>query len=536
MRRAYISLLLTSCSMLAVGCADPCADDGLLQDTSNEGCAADANASLGGSDTDATDTESDTNVSESESDSMESESDSNDADTDGGDEWCLDQDGDGFGDPDECTNVPDGDTPPDGTVPNDDDCAPDNPWAFPGAAENEDPPGDEACMEDEDEDGWGDADPPDGVDPGTDCDDSSDTTFPGASENEEPPLDEACTKDSDEDGYGDDDPPDGGNGITPGTDCDDTTPNVTDECLSVDAGTCVSYEPPTAAALTANASGGTGEYTYSWSPGGSLDVTNTQTVNATPTNYETYTVVVDDGVETAEDSVTVVSAEVFGLQSACELVQLDVLPDGTDIGEPASITYQQGGAQACEDLNNDAGLHICDVVFEDTAFEGVLRIDNLSPDINGGDNDVVGFVWGAQDASNFYSFVWKAEDQDGDAGIDVCPNAPNFLWPGGMLVKKVQAPNVAALTSEDIFCDIDTDNSEVLLSPAEASLDGWEFAIDYDVSLEYTSMGSNITVAGPGGQIADIAVNDNTFQNGRFGTLTFSQSGACSGPWNATCL
>ena len=536
MRRAYISLLLTSCSMLAVGCADPCADDGLLQDTSNEGCAADANASLGGSDTDASDTESDTNVSESESDSMESESDSNDADTDGGEEWCLDQDGDGFGDPDECTNVPDGGTPPDDTVPNDDDCAPDNPWAFPGAAENEDPPGDEACMEDEDEDGWGDADPPDGVDPGTDCDDSSDTTFPGASENEEPPLDEACTKDSDEDGYGDDDPPDGGNGITPGTDCDDTTPNVTDECLSVDAGTCVNYEPPMAAALTADASGGTGEYTYSWSPAGSLDVTDAQTVNATPTNYETYTVVVDDGVETAEDSVTVVSAEVFGLQSACELVQLDVLPDGTAIGEPASITYQQGGAQACEDLNNDAGLHICDVVFEDTAFEGVLRIDNLSPDINGGDNDVVGFVWGAQDASNFYSFVWKAEDQDGDAGIDVCPNAPNFLWPGGMLVKKVQAPNVAALTSEDIFCDLDTDNSEVLLSPAEASLEGWEFAIDYDVALEYTSMGSNITVSGPSGQIADIAVNDNTFQNGRFGTLTFSQSGACSGPWNAICL
>lgn len=532
MRRAYISLLLTSCSLVAAGCADPCADDGLLQDTSNEGCAADANASLGASDTDATATESDTLETDSESDTMESESDSND--TDAGEEWCTDDDNDGFGDPDDCVNVPDGQDPPGGSVPNPDDCAPDNPFAFPGAAENEDPPGDEACMEDEDEDGYGDADPPDGVDPGTDCDDSNDQTFPGASENEEPPLNEACTQDEDEDGYGDNDPPDGGNGITPGTDCDDTTPNVTDECLSVDAGTCVTFESPTAAELTAMASGGTGEYTYTWTPGETLDSTMGETVNATPTNYETYTVMVDDGVDQAEDSVTVVSADVFGLQNACELVQIDVL-DG-DIGMPASITYNQGGAQACEDLNNDAGLHLCDVEFEDTAFEGILRVDNLSPDINGGDNDVVGFVWGAQDASHFYSFAWKAEDQAENLGVDVCPNAPNQLWPGGMLVKKVQAPSVGALTSEDIFCDIDTPNSEVLLSPAEASLEGWEFAIDYDVNLEFTSMGSNITVAGPGGQIADMAINDNTFQNGRFGTLTFSQSGACSGPWNATCL
>ena len=89
--------------MLAIGCADPCADDGLLQDTSNEGCAADANASLGASDTDASASASDTDDSESASDS--NVSDSAASDTDGGEQWCLDQDMDGFGDPDECTNA-----------------------------------------------------------------------------------------------------------------------------------------------------------------------------------------------------------------------------------------------------------------------------------------------------------------------------------------------------------------------------------------------------------------------------------------------
>ncbi len=541
MRRAYISLLLPLSALVATGCANPCADDGLGQDSSDEACAADS-ATDGDAESESdADAESDVDtdaISASISDSANSESDSDtDADTDSetqsgdGEQWCEDQDGDGYGDPEDCTTVPDGEDPPDGTVPNDEDCAPDNPDAYPGAAENEAPPDDEACMEDADHDGWGDDDPPPGVEPGSDCDDDNADAFPGAAENEAPPLDEACLEDEDGDGYGDILPPEG---VDPGTDCDDSDPTL-DQCLAVDAGTCTTFATPTPAALMANASGGTGSYTYAWTPAVTLDDPNVPNPNATPTNYETYTVTVDDGFITASDSVTVVSADPFGLMGACELVQLDVL-DG-DIGEDASITYQAGGTQACEDLNNDAGLHLCDVVFEDTAFEGTLRVDNLSPNINDGDNDVVGFVWGAQDASNFYSFSWKASDQSGNAGVDVCPNAPDFLWPGGILVKRVEAPSVASLTSEDLFCNIDTDNSVVLTAPAQTNSVGWEFGEDYSVELDYTSMGTTIVVREDGGGVvASIDINDNTFQNGRFGTLTFSQSGACSGPWNATCI
>jgi hypothetical protein len=97
-------------------------------------------------------------------------------------------------------------------VPNDADCDDDNDSTFPGAAENDSK---DECMQDEDNDGWGDDDPPKGVVPGSDCDDGDVATFPGAAE-----LDSAteCMQDEDEDGWGDDTPAEG---VTPGSDCSD---------------------------------------------------------------------------------------------------------------------------------------------------------------------------------------------------------------------------------------------------------------------------------------------------------------------------
>jgi hypothetical protein len=87
--------------------------------------------------------------------------------------YCDDADLDGFGDPDACTEVPERDPPPPGTVDNDLDCDDGDPDTFPGAAENE--PDAEACMNDDDDDGWGDDMPPPGVDVGIDCNDDGDS-------------------------------------------------------------------------------------------------------------------------------------------------------------------------------------------------------------------------------------------------------------------------------------------------------------------------------------------------------------------------
>ncbi len=285
------------------GCADPCSDDGLLQDEIGECPAASGGASetaTGG------ETESES-MSESNSDTFETDSDGGgscvdgeqngdetdvdcggscsekcddgegcivdddcmssdcgeddtcqggDTDTDGdptcddgeqnGDEegidcggscpdscepvaYCDDVDLDGFGDPDACVDVGPGEDPPDGTVPNDDDCADDNANAYPGAAEMEP----ELCAEDEDGDGYGDVNPPEGVEPGSDCADSAANIYPGAAELEP----ELCTADDDDDGYGSDAATDIDPAADDGTDCADDNANAFPGSAPIDSPT-----------------------------------------------------------------------------------------------------------------------------------------------------------------------------------------------------------------------------------------------------------------------------------------------------------
>jgi hypothetical protein len=127
----------------------------------------------------------------------------------------LDIDGDGYV---ECSawNDSQGD---DTDVVDGDDCDELNGKTFPGAATAEADP--TACMQDLDEDGYGDDSPPDGVTPGTDCDDNSVNaagTFPGAAPNDDP---QGCLKDSDGDDYGD---LVVSSGVTAGSDCSDLDP------------------------------------------------------------------------------------------------------------------------------------------------------------------------------------------------------------------------------------------------------------------------------------------------------------------------
>ena len=64
--------------------------------------------------------------------------------------------------------------------------------------------------------------------------------------------------------------------------------------------------------LTANASGGTGNYSYSWDPSDNLSDPYGQTTIATPTEVGeiTYTVTVNDGVNTASGDVTIIVLEI----------------------------------------------------------------------------------------------------------------------------------------------------------------------------------------------------------------------------------
>ncbi|NVB43255.1 hypothetical protein G6O69_35855 [Pseudenhygromyxa sp. WMMC2535] len=193
-------------SLAAIGtsaCGDPCLDDGLGKGECNA----------------QTDSGTDDDVGDDTDTDAEGEGESADSST--GSTWCTDADMDGFGDADACEEVPAGEDPPSGSVPESNglDCDDEDPNTFPGAAELDDP---DACMTDADEDGYGDDEPssPNAL-PGSDCDDSSAATFPGAAENDDP---DACMQDEDDDGYGESSPLNPG--TTPGTDCQDNDPAV----------------------------------------------------------------------------------------------------------------------------------------------------------------------------------------------------------------------------------------------------------------------------------------------------------------------
>ncbi len=204
-------LTVSTALILAAGCNIPCGDDGVAGAqhecpvASASESETDSNSNSNTETDSQTQTDSNTNTntdttpsgSESESDSdmtvgptnsntdtdtvTNSNTDTETTDTEsntitetttettaGEDLWCADKDMDGFGDGEDCVDVPPGEDPPDGSVNNGDDCDDDDETTHPGAAENEP----ELCTNDDDDDGWGDSDVPDGVDPGSDCNDN----------------------------------------------------------------------------------------------------------------------------------------------------------------------------------------------------------------------------------------------------------------------------------------------------------------------------------------------------------------------------
>ncbi|PRP91629.1 hypothetical protein ENSA5_53890 [Enhygromyxa salina] len=205
---------LTLATTISTGCGDPCLDDG--RGKPGAVCEQD------GADGNETGTTDGTGTGTDDADDAEAGSES--AETSGGDIWCTDDDMDGYGDPEECEEIPAGEDPPAGSVPEAmaTDCDDEDANTFPGAAELDDPA--DACMTDADDDGWGDETPsnPNAV-PGSDCNDDNVNAFPGAAENEDPP--DACMEDDDMDGWGDSEPSGSGSTI-PGLDCDDAVFNM----------------------------------------------------------------------------------------------------------------------------------------------------------------------------------------------------------------------------------------------------------------------------------------------------------------------
>ena len=317
-----------------------------------------------------------------------------------------------------------------------------------------------------------------------------------------------------------------GEGCLVGGDClsygCDPGSNLCNGFLSLEAAPSCSNYAGAPVPLTATAMGGSGSYTYAWTPDdGSLSAPDQAMTDASPSGFQSYTVTVDDGFSMAEDSVLVVDSAPFDLQNNCTLYAVDF-----GVGGPPSIDYDMGGTRACELANNGFGLHLCEgVVFQNVRLRGTLEVLNAA-----GDDDMLGLVWGAQDSSHFYSLTWKAGTQDFGFG---CPSIP-----AGIVVKRVEAPDAASMTGGDIYCPNDTAQSFLLADPTTTTTAGWVAGQSYTVTIDFTDLGSTITVVRDDDmvEIASFAIADNNYTTGFFGSTTLSQANACAGPLFAECL
>ncbi len=423
--------------------------------------------------------------------------------------WCIDMDTDGFGDPGMCVGVPPGEEPPNNSVNNDGDCVDDNPAIYPGAAEQEP----DLCTIDVDDDGYGDdhvMDTYPAADNGTDCLDTNVKAFPGSAEADDGV---ACMLDEDNDGWGDDEPP---AGVTPGRDCDDADMGKI-VCVEV-APSCADTDLGIGTQLTAMAWGGDGNYTYLWDNEATLDDPNIADPTATPLAITTYTVTATDGLaNVGSDQVTVhINDKAWvlgGMMAECEEIGF--------LGAPSTHQFSMNGTRTCTTSNSDPTAYVCPTVHESAKITGQMVVTN-----NAGDDDIMGFVWGWQNADQYYLFQWKQVTQAwyGCTGL------------AGMSVRLVD--RTVPYTVQDFACTADSPNVNILLDPGQITNAGWITNRTYAVELLYDTTQTEITIVDTSNnmQVANFVVMDSTYPNGQFGTYDFSQINACSGPWLSNCL
>lgn len=423
--------------------------------------------------------------------------------------WCADEDGDSFGDENDCVGVPPGEIPPETFVDNDGDCADDNPNVFTGAAEQEP----ELCTADIDDDGYGDdsiADTVPNADNGTDCLDSNPDAFPGAAETDDP---NACLLDADNDGWGDNTPPDG---VGVGRDCDDedmgrvVCVDVTPSCADTNLGMGAQFD--------AVATGGDGNYTWLWDNEATLDNATIPNPLATPSDITTYTATATDGLgNVGTDQITVHinnKAWVLGGMDA-ECMEIGLL------GNAAAHSFANMNTTTCTTENTDPTAYVCPTVHENARITGTMVVN---PPVD--DDDFIGFVWGWQNSDQYYILHWKQAAQN----FGGCNSA------AGMTVKLMD--RVQPYVTGDFTCNTSTPNATVLLTPAQTTTAGWVHGVTYGVELLYANDQTEITIVNTGNNtvVANFVVMDSTYPSGQFGTYDHSQIRACNGPWTSNCL
>jgi hypothetical protein len=149
----------------------------------------------------------------------------------------------------------------------------------------------------------------------------------------------------------------------------------------------VTSNPPSicgngSAVLDANAIGGSGDYTYTWSPVETLSDPNSPTPIATPSLTTTYTVVVSDGISTIEGQYTLGVYESPVLQLGNDTLicaPFDLVLDAT-IPNGSSYLWSPGGATTATMTVDSTGVGYGTQVYSVIAFDinGCSVVDEIA--------------------------------------------------------------------------------------------------------------------------------------------------------------
>lgn len=432
--------------------------------------------------------------------------------------WCLDADIDQYGDPSDCVFTT---APPMGYVGNDADCDDGNPNAFPGSAPNDD---ENACMLDVDDDQYGDASPGGAIDPGTDCDDLDINVQLGCFDCPAGTL--ACNSNDDltqcnptgtfafviEDcGFG----------------CDETGlacwPELTVEAQANSA-SCAEFTAGETVDLFADVAGGDGNYSYSWAPAASLDDASSSSPIASPTATGIYTVGVDDteGNTVSDDVMLHLAGVDWNLEGpGC---QLYTFPD--PLGNPSppnpNIQFFSNSTVYCSFAPNGTRAWVCPQPYVDARITFEMQV------LNPADDDVMGMVWGWQDAANFYVMSWKQNTEFTTWG----------LWQEGITIKRISAASPDDVTEQDLFRPSNTPNATLLASPALFFDQGWDDSTEYRVQLDTASPTHTLEIrrVDNGTLVMSGSVSDGTYPSGAAGSFESSQTSVCNGFWESSCI
>jgi hypothetical protein len=168
--------------------------------------------------------------------------------------------------------------------------------------------------------------------------------------------------------------------------------------------------------------------------------------------------------------------------------------------------------QSVKQTNNaDPSIFLSDRNLDRQVIEGTWLVEP------GGDDDLIGFVFGYQDPGHFYVFDWKGESQ-GEARRGMSVKVVSTDYEGNA---SGELPPGKPFEEHELWATDGVAGKTHLLNYEDTV--GWEFDRPYKFRLDFAPGEFRIIVADGDKTLYDRTHRDRTYGSGRFGFYNYSQ-------------